>query len=157
MPVISVSGVPNETIWVRVWGYAGTTGTFNICVFDYYSNNISTYDDPSAEPTAGEQLDQPEVVKPTASGRDVAVMPRVTPNPVNDLLYLSMDQSNKTIVTAIVMTNLSGQQVIRREYVTNDNPHFTDQLDVTNLAPGIYVLQFITTAGIVSEKVSVVD
>jgi hypothetical protein len=157
MPVIAISGVPNETIWVRVWGYAGTTGTFNICVFDYYSNNISTYDDPTAEPIAGDQLGQPEVVKPTPSGNDVALMPRVTPNPVNDLLYLNMDQSARTVVTAIVMTNLSGQQLIRREYVTNDNPHFADQIDVTNLAPGIYVLQFITTAGIISEKVSVVD
>jgi hypothetical protein len=41
MPVINIQGYGGQTIWVRVWGYNGTSGTFNICVFNYWSANYS--------------------------------------------------------------------------------------------------------------------
>lgn len=40
MPVISLQGGAGATVWVRVWGWGGQTGTFGICVLNYYSPNV---------------------------------------------------------------------------------------------------------------------
>jgi hypothetical protein len=40
MPVINLQGGAGATIWVRVWGYGGATGTFSICVLNYYTPNV---------------------------------------------------------------------------------------------------------------------
>ncbi|MBK9016280.1 MAG: hypothetical protein IPM82_20645 [Saprospiraceae bacterium] len=35
MPVINISGPAGTVVHIRVWGYGGATGTFNICALNY--------------------------------------------------------------------------------------------------------------------------
>jgi hypothetical protein len=62
MPVINLQGYSGQTIWVRVWGYNGSSGTFNICVFNYWSANYTGIDD-SEENSIPDQLD-PDLLMP---------------------------------------------------------------------------------------------
>ncbi|MBK9105538.1 MAG: fibronectin type III domain-containing protein [Saprospiraceae bacterium] len=157
MPVISISGVPNETIWVRVWGYAGTTGTFSICVFDYQSTNLAVPDDASPTVIDGEILDPSVKGNTFSKDRIVSSTLHIAPNPANDLLQVTYDQTATTMVSRMVLMDMSGKMVFRKDYTSNDNPVFHDQVDVSALAPGIYMIQVVTASGIISEKVSVVD
>lgn len=46
MPVITISGYPGgTTIYIRVWGFNGATGTFGICALNYNTVNIAAPDD----------------------------------------------------------------------------------------------------------------
>ena len=157
MPVISVTGSANETIWVRVWGYAGTTGTFNICVFDYQSNNFATPDNSDEPVIDGRPIDVVEMSdKPIKNNTGSATL-QVSPNPTRDILQIRYAQTVESTVTRIVMLDMSGKMVDNREYQSTGSAVFSDQLDVSSLAPGMYVLRVITTSGIMTEKVSVID
>lgn len=153
MPVVTITGAPGETIWVRVWGYNGATGTFSICVFDYQSNDF-VEDDGPAIPVTGEHLEEVSKFEPTSN--DDTPLYRVAPNPASDMLHVTYTQSEESIVTNLVMTDMSGQIVMKKEYDSRDMNVFNDQLDVSQLVPGMYILQIVTTKGIVSEKVTVV-
>jgi 3-hydroxymyristoyl/3-hydroxydecanoyl-(acyl carrier protein) dehydratase len=53
--------------------------------------------------------------------------------------------------------DMSGKMVVSKEYESNDNPLFQDQLDVSPFVPGMYILQVVTTTGMLTEKISIVD
>ena len=153
MPVVTITGAPGETIWVRVWGYNGATGTFSICVFDYQSNDF-VEDDGPAIPVTGEQLE--DVTKFEPKENAITSLYQVAPNPASDVLHVAYQQTEESTVTNLVMTDMSGQIVMKKEYDSRDIDEFSDQLDVSQLVPGMYILQIVTTNGIVSEKISVV-
>ena len=155
MPVLSVTGNQAATIWVRVWGYGGTTGSFNICVFDYQSNslvgNTHTLDvappeDLSVVPESTKTIDF-----------DTPSILQISPNPASNLLNVNYTQTEDRYVTAIVMTDMSGKIMIRNDYQSKGVSEFGEQLDVSRLTPGMYILQVVTTKGILSEKVMVVE
>jgi hypothetical protein len=156
MPVISVTGTPNETIWVRVWGYAGTTGSFSICVFDYQSNNYAGQDD-SAEAIAGD-VEAPIVLdKPYIEYSSINPTLHIAPNPTRDVLQVSYTQSETSMVSRIVLMDMSGKVVYKKDYLATDLLEFKDEVNVSTMAPGMYVLRVVTTTGILSEKISVID
>jgi len=80
MPVINLQDGAGYTIWVRVWGWNGGTGTFSICVLNYNSQNFG---DPGQDdivvidPNAERKMESegPEVrdqeIKAPLSGRQV--------------------------------------------------------------------------------------
>jgi hypothetical protein len=157
MPVISLTGSANMAIWVRVWGYAGTTGSFGICVLDYQSNNFAV---PVQIFDIQDTSIPVEIVKGMETSTDVETIShtlRAVPNPVRDVLYVTMTQTEKTSVTGMVLMDMSGKVVVQQSYLLNDATEFEDQLNVSGVAPGIYVLQILTTEGILTRKVSVVE
>jgi hypothetical protein len=158
MPVISITGSPNETIWVRVWGYAGTTGSFSICVFDYQSNNYVGQDE-TTDAIAGEPFVPNEEVldKPFIEYSSVNPSLHISPNPTSDVLQISYSQSETSIVSRIVLMDMSGKVVYKKEYSTTAIHEFRDEVNVSSMAPGMYVLRVVTTTGILSEKISVID
>ena len=158
MPVISITGSPNETIWVRVWGYAGTTGSFSICVFDYQSNNYAGQDE-SADAIADQPLSafEVELEKTFVEYSSLTPSLHISPNPTRDVLQVSYNQSATSTVSRILLMDMSGKVVFKKEYSTTDIHEFKDQLDVSAMAPGMYVLRVTTTTGILSEKISVID
>ena len=150
MPVISVTGAANETIYVRVWGYAGTTGTFSICVFDYQSNDLAVPDEdvPSFE---GQNLQPVE----QGTGKDVASTLLVSPNPARDLLNVRYHQSDLSQVRHLTLMDFSGKVVLDRSITENGGSEFRDQLDISGMAQGVYILKVLTTSGILSEKIMI--
>jgi fibronectin type III domain protein/type IX secretion system substrate protein len=155
MPVISVTGTAGETIWVRVWGYAGTTGTFNICAFNYQSNDFAS---PNTTPDVffdGEVLDQKELAIPTFN--EVSTTLHVSPNPTRDLLNVAYTQTDQSKVTGIILMDMSGKVVFTKTYQQDDIREFNDQLDVSAYSSGIYLLRVNTMSGILTEKIMITD
>ena len=157
MPVINLSGNPGASIWVRVWGHGGSTGTFDICVFNYQSNDLADVDDLVVVPTSNDPFDKIDAPEPSEKTDDISLKLRLAPNPADDVLHVSIGQTDESIVTDVIMTDMSGQIVLKKKYQPEVSNEFNDQLDISHLTPGVYILQLMTTTGIVSGRVSVVD
>jgi hypothetical protein len=160
MPVLSVTGYANETIWVRVWGYNGTKGSFNICVFDHHSVNYagtitSTVETVSELPIEIQSVEMEIKDVPITVHASPTLV--VSPNPANEFVRISLMLTKDSHVTAVVLYDISGKIVVRKNYQADDRLEFEEQLDVSELTPGIYILQVMTTEGMLSEKVSVVN
>jgi hypothetical protein len=80
----------------------------------------------------------------------------VWPNPVSDQLNVRYQQTESSTISGLMLSDMSGKVVLRKQY-QSDDMEFQEQLDVSQLAPGMYVLQISTTAGIVTEKVLIID
>ncbi|HJW30957.1 MAG TPA: fibronectin type III domain-containing protein [Saprospiraceae bacterium] len=154
MPVISIYGYAGATIWVRVWGYNGQTGTFNICVFDHFSSSYSDVEDEST-PDAGVTLNPDQKEKLHAPVESESDALQVMPNPVSDLLTVSYLPSDGSRITGMTLTDLSGKQVLTKSLAGSDTNGLKEQVDVSGLADGIYILHISTTAGIQSRKIVV--
>ncbi|MEO5907269.1 MAG: fibronectin type III domain-containing protein, partial [Saprospiraceae bacterium] len=159
MPVMTVMGGQGLTIFVRIWGHYGNTGTFNICVFDDNSNNFADGDEEHQVITIPEnhaQVDHVSDGEMVIDGQDAGEL-TLAPNPVNDILNVKYGQTTESIVSTLVLTDMSGKILVRKDYESKDVIEFHEQLNVSDLAPGIYVVQLRTSNGVVSERVSVVD
>jgi hypothetical protein len=156
MPVITISGYANETIWVRVWGYAGTTGSFGICVFDYASSNyagaVENRPDMEGEvyETEKPMIDIPIEVNDASAGL------QISPNPTRDILHIRYRQVDQSDVRKVVMRDLSGKVVFVEDYHVTGLNEFTTQIDVSDLIPELYLLQVITSSKSHTEKVMIV-
>lgn len=150
MPVLTVNGFAGMTIWVRVWGYYGSLGTFSICVFDSESVNIVGSADTEVENIG-------RIIRETPTEHVEQARYTVAPNPVSDILHVTYVQTAKSKVTEVMLMDMSGKTVLQSKNALDDTGEYRDQLDVSGLAPGMYVLHIRTTQGIVSEKISIVD
>ncbi len=153
MPVINLTGTPNATIWVRVWGYDGSTGTFSICVFNSISVNYSSFSD-LADPVEGGSLDKLEAVAPDITESNGEM--HISPNPVSDVLDVVVQQTESNRVVGLRILDLSGKDVFTQKIEPAPGEQFLTDVDVSNLVPGIYVLQVQTTRGVLAEKISVI-
>ena len=108
MPVINLMGTPSATIWVRVWGYGGGVGTFNICVFNFISVNksdiIYSYDLED-----GALLDELAETDLVSEEMDVLPEIQISPNPASDQLNVVVRQTEKSRVIGLRMLDLSGK------------------------------------------------
>ncbi len=157
MPVITITGTANETIWVRVWGYAGTKGTFSICVLDYQSTNLAAPDDSDEPIIEGESFDVVEIQQQPFNDRIINTTLQVFPNPTRDVIQVLYTQTKESTISRMVMMDMSGKIVDNKEYQSTDSLQFSEQLDVSSMVPGVYILRVFTTSGILTEKVSVID
>jgi len=155
MPVINLTGTPSTTIWVRVWGHNGTTGTFTICVFNYISLNYNEFpDDGNLE--VGEPLVTPEEASPNEMELNDEAEILISPNPASDQLNIMVRQTDERRVIGLSMIDLSGKRISSQDIEPVAESEFRYSMDVSNLEPGMYVLQVQTTAGIMTEKISVI-
>jgi hypothetical protein len=114
------------------------------------SNDASTF----VMSGTGEEL----VVDSDAQHNDVTVgSVSVWPNPVSDQLNVRYQQTESSTISGLMLSDMSGKVALRKQYQSADIMEFQEQLDVSRLAPGMYVLQISTTAGIVTEKVLIID
>lgn len=155
MPVINLTGIPNATIWVRVWGIDGSTGTFTICVFSYISFNYTGVTDTEV-PDEGMPIVVPDEVSPNTM--DLVEQPEVliSPNPVSDELNVRVLQTDESRVTGLRMMDPSGKMIFSTAIAPVDEQQFHYNLDVSNLEPGLYVLLVQKTGSLIAEKVMVV-
>lgn len=153
MPVINLTGTPNATIWVRVWGFEGSTGTFTICVFDDISFDRVV---PQVTPVADEI---PNVVEGQKADPDVinisSTQLQISPNPASDILRVNVLQTEECTVAGIRILDLSGKIVFTQKYETINHDDFNSSVDVSGLLPGIYLIQVQTNCGLMTEKISV--
>jgi hypothetical protein len=155
MPVINLTGTPNATIWVRVWGYDGATGTFTICVFNHISFNYAGLPD-ADEPLAGEAIVELEEEIPVMTEAVTEPVIRLSPNPVSDMLNVTVHQSESSVVTGLRVLDLSGKAVFIDQFDPVSTGQFESRVDVSGMMPGMYILQVHTTSGMMTEKISVI-
>jgi hypothetical protein len=154
-PVISLQGNAGETVFVRIWGYGGATGSFNICVLDYYTPNIASYD-LDILPDEGTTLEPGQNVATNNTvlhSEEVSNVLHVTPNPASDRVKVSFLQTETCKVSAIALADYSGKRVLSKTYDSTNGVEFTDEIEIVNLPDGIYVLQMMTSCGLQTEKV----
>jgi hypothetical protein len=155
MPVINLTGTPNATIWVRVWGYDGSTGTFTICVLNYITFNDQVVPDTEV-PMDGVPIVVPDEASPNEIDSDVKQEVFISPNPVSDQLNVMVRQTEESRVIGLSMMDLSGKKMFSQEFEPVVQNQFHYSMDVSQLEPGMYVLQVQTTHGMIAEKVMVV-
>ncbi|HUR29853.1 MAG TPA: T9SS type A sorting domain-containing protein, partial [Saprospiraceae bacterium] len=155
MPVINLTGIPNTTIWVRVWGFDGSTGTFTICVFNHISFNYAGV--PSViVPEQGEPLGGlVDAVQPSLE-LDGKSEIKISPNPVNDELHVKVLQTEESRVIGLRIMDLSGKLMFTQGIEKTEEVYFNTDVDVSSFVPGIYLLQVQTTRGMMVEKISVI-
>jgi len=170
MPVINLTGTPNATVWVRIWGKDGEKGTFTICVLNYltydYQGGLNTDSPMEGIPVvvpdiAGPNTEVSHVGVPTAEAStevDVKDQPQVviSPNPVSEQLNVSVRQTSASQVIGLRMMDLSGKIVLNQDIAPKVESQFNYHVDVSTFVPGIYMMQVQTTSGVVVEKVMVV-
>ncbi len=156
MPVISLSGGPNVTIFVRVWGYGGSTGTFSICILNYQSANYAGDDHTFIIPDEGKPIATLDKSVDTPVDGEISSTLTVAPNPANDILNVTYSETTFDIVSGLALIDVSGKVILKKEYETGDAHEFNEQLDIAELSSGIYILQLKTTSGIITRKISVV-
>jgi hypothetical protein len=150
-PTISLSGTPGLDIYIRVWGYNGTRGTFRIGV----TNTVPSY----GSLIANRNLLQQATEQKTALGFDnvapvTLVMPLGTaaavkpkefevkayPNPVKQSLTVDYTLEHDAQNVSISMSDISGRVVYVKntEGVIGVNNHI---INVENMATGTYILK----------------
>ncbi|MFZ1677455.1 MAG: T9SS type A sorting domain-containing protein, partial [Saprospiraceae bacterium] len=155
MPVINLTGTPGVTIWVRVWGFEGATGTFTICVLNYVTFNYVGAPHVMTPVESDLYDDLGEIVQAPV---DMKVQPqmRITPNPASEHLNVIVQQTDESRVIGLRLLDYSGKEMIKQEIEPVVESQFKTSIDVSALAPGMYVMQVQTTSGMMVEKVTVV-
>lgn len=156
MPVINLTGTPSSTIWVRVWGYDGATGTFTICVLNYISFNYQVNADDVSPIEDGPRVVMDDMVQPSIDIVDQPLTISVIPNPANDHIQIRVQQTTESRVTGLRMMDLSGKVITTQDIEPVKESLFRYSMDVSTLEPGMYVLQVQTSSGMLAEKVTIV-
>jgi hypothetical protein len=103
------------------------------------------------EGTAIELIETENVISKTAPSIDVTV----TPNPSTDYFTITCQPTDGCGVAGIALHDFSGKTIMLRQFTDAIKEEVNERIDVTALAPGTYVLQVITTCGMVTEQVVV--
>lgn len=146
MPVINLQGGPGATVWIRIWGYSGTTGTFNICLLNYQSVNF-----------VGEGGSEETIVNLSVDRQDKALDLNgnttllISPNPASEIVNVTFPSKYSKGSQRLILYNTSGKIVMDKNF-ESIAADATQQLDVSNLSSGCYFLNLVTTDGVISEK-----
>ena len=139
MPVRSVSGTPGQRVYIRVFGYAGETGTFQICALNYITQNI--------EHGGGDELAE---LNPANSNRSALphsmARPVVSPNPANTTASIRIDLVQAEKLT-IQLFDIQGKIVKTVASKTYEPGAIEETFDVLDLPNALYFLRASSDSG----------
>lgn len=160
MPVIGISGSPNTQLWIRVWGYNNTSGTFKICALNYSSADFNPetqfvqIPDKTAKGITFEQAEISDWQEPIPLDKTAKDKPNdlfndgfnseyaklmVAPNPANDLFTLKYLNTNSEEVQIYVFNAIGNM-------VYSANKSYADQqesISVKNWPSGLYTVRIL--------------
>jgi len=160
MPVIGISGTPNTQLWIRVWGYNNTSGTFKICALNYSSADFDPetqfvqIPDKTAKGITFEQAEISDWQEPIPLGKIAKNKPEdlfnagfnsadsklmVVPNPANDLFTLKYLNTNSEEMQIYVFNTIGNM-------VYSANKSYADQqesISVKNWPSGLYTVRIL--------------
>lgn len=169
MPVMPLTSTKAGSIlYIRVWGYGGTTGTFTIGVLNYYStttyNLTENTNDNNLSEIGSEPVDNGLIIdkllletKPGAGG----LIDQNTggsdhgfntfPNPANNILNLEYSaQSNSQ--ADILLLDVTGR-VVKQSTQFFSRGKNAMVINVGNVQAGMYVVKLQTLEGIKTQKI----
>ena len=139
MPTVDVAGVPGSTLWIRIWGYGNSNGTFNICATtsSYLitnTPNVSLKDDLEVSSNTTESsnfiLNQSKVKK------NVEMF--VYPNPANQYLKVEFGKQFNGKNVSFKIFDLSGRELLNGMESELFGPL---SVNTSELMPGLYLLE----------------
>lgn len=146
MPVIGITGQPGTLLWIRVWGFNNTMGTFSICALNYNSANLTGEDggvffnlgeDGTVTAVPAEMVtherDASETILSAATG---ALFPNPTSGDIT-LPYTLLEDADVQITIADPLGRIVFQSLQER----TQGDHF-EQIDLSELPTGAYFLRF---------------
>lgn len=132
---------PGTIVYVRVWGWGGSVGTFSICIQTL--NNMS---DPGGEKDAVTQTIPSDETTDRSSELEQQVekspLPEsvmsLYPVPARDQITLSVELA-KDATLRIQLFDLAGQMVYEAAGVSAEAGTYLETLDISDLPAGIYI------------------
>lgn len=177
MPAMAITGSYGQVLYVRIWGWNGLSGTFNICALNYGSYNrpgdgpITVGDEtappvahlPQAAPAGKEVIGEapaplfglPAVDLP-AEGRAATELPspaaelELFPVPADEQLNVRFQLETAGDVR-LEMYSQDGRLIQARVYPGQPAGAFAEQLPVQELPAGVYLLRLSTGQASVSK------
>ncbi|MCA0237140.1 MAG: T9SS type A sorting domain-containing protein [Bacteroidetes bacterium] len=141
MPDFTITSA-SQYIWLRIWGYNGATGTFNICV--------QTVNGFAANGT-GEGLRDNEtaLVERSQEITGTATALKIYPVPARSILNVEMPSEENTLAN-ISIYDQNGRQVLEQDNIESTDAGINETLDVSALPDGNYILRVSTEQSVQS-------
>jgi len=160
MPVIGITGQAGTQLWIRVWGYNNTTGSFSICALNYNSGNLAGGNESGVVAYAIEPQQQTGEVELTDGSTEDAVFFEETitierlatqqhaegttgnlfPNPAKEQALLPYTLTSRSTVQ-ITVCDLMGR-VVQRQTLEQESGKHEANLDLSELITGTYLVRF---------------
>lgn len=146
MPDIQIQGTPGSYVYLRIWGKAGLTGTFSICVTTLYNFNDNdadvTISGNSEDSGNRESGTNPAFNKEMGNTLETAVPSiRIFPVPAQDEINVLSTLAAEGDVSIRILS-LAGQVVKEENLINSPAGEFEKALDISSLPSGTYLLRF---------------
>ncbi|MEO6038399.1 MAG: T9SS type A sorting domain-containing protein [Saprospiraceae bacterium] len=144
MPDVYIGGEPGSYVYLRVWGYSGTTGTFSICVttltgLQEGESDVTIGDTAGAANRGAEG--NPAYKEKDAKLETEAAALRLYPVPAQEELHLSAILAVESNLTVRIVS-MTGQLVQEETFLNAAAGEFATTLDIRSLPSGSYLLRF---------------
>ncbi|MEO6040080.1 MAG: T9SS type A sorting domain-containing protein, partial [Saprospiraceae bacterium] len=143
MPGLTITGTPGLWVFLRVWGYNGSVGTFTICVTNSSNGgNLQSNDEaPTVIIDANSSSDRTQDEKPEAQPADAGqyalqVYPVPARDEVNFSAQLPVDQE-----ATIRVFDLNGRLVKERQGLQSTDGNLLEHMEVGELPTGLYLVK----------------
>lgn len=146
MPDVIIQGTPGSYVYLRVWGYAGSTGTFSICVttlYNLYDGNADVTIGDNTEDAGNREGEANSAINNGGENTTKTEVPslRIFPVPAQDEINVSATLAFEGDVHIRIL-NLAGQ-VVKEEALPYASPgNLETTLDISSLPSGTYLLRF---------------
>lgn len=145
MPDVTIQGTPGSYVYLRVWGYGGSTGTFSICVTTLYNLTDGdadvTIDENSgdAENRDGEASNYFDEAKlATLESEVTPVLLYPVPALSRITVQITLENESNLIIQLVSMT---GQVVKEERQPSTPAGKFETTLDISSLPSGTYLMR----------------
>lgn len=154
MPVVTITGQAGTMLWVRIWGYGNSSGSFSICAMNYSTANfggggtdegvVYNIDPSQSNPYPADQELSSEAVQSTerdlVAATSLVSVGQVFPNPATQQALLPYTLTESGTVQ-IVLCDLLGRTV-QTQMIEQAAGNQLAELDLSVLHPGVYYVRF---------------
>lgn len=151
MPYGTITGPAGGTVYIRVWGYNGSVGTFSICLETVISFTSDGAVEEDAVVVPAEYDADGALVMPFEAVTDRSGAQPISENTLNDAMALqvypvpALNQVNLSIelpedaTVTIQLFDFTGKMVQEIDHISAQAGHFTETLDIASLPNGSYI------------------
>ena len=140
MPDFTVTS-SSQYVWLRIWGYNGATGTFNICV-----KTVSGFAGNNDEGLTENETEVAERSQET--GSSTAAM-KVYPVPATSILNIEMPLADD-VQANVSIYDQNGRLVLEQSDIPTTGAGIHETLDISALPEGNYILRVSTDQSVQS-------
>ncbi|MFN0213829.1 MAG: pre-peptidase C-terminal domain-containing protein [Saprospiraceae bacterium] len=146
MPDVIIHGTPGSYVYLRVWGYNGSTGTFSICVTTLNNLNDGNPDviiEGNSDDAGDRDGEANSAMNKWEENTPETAVPslRIFPVPAQDEINVSATLAAEGDVSMRILS-LAGQVVKEENLINSPAGELETTLDISSLPSGTYLLRF---------------